>query len=120
MLGSSGWRTPCQGTPHRGYPIRRGPSFELNREVIRRSTPKYKGTLDTCPLYYCAVRGWPIKQTHSHYRSRRSKPGNQPEVNQTSEEPSNEATTQRSHTVVPRGGSAYRARRPTQVIHLTH
>jgi hypothetical protein len=26
--------------------------------------PKYKGTLDPCPLYSCTVRGWPVKQTH--------------------------------------------------------
>src|SRR3954463_1578134 len=30
----------------------------------RRSNPKYKGTLDPCPLYSCTVRGWPVKQTH--------------------------------------------------------
>src|SRR3954466_15802607 len=26
--------------------------------------PKYKGTLDPCPLYSSTVRGWPVKQTH--------------------------------------------------------
>src|SRR3954467_14360846 len=26
--------------------------------------PKYKGTLDPCPLYSYTVRGWPVKQTH--------------------------------------------------------
>src|ERR1043165_7521571 len=39
---------------------------------------------------------------------RRSKPGNQPEVKLVSEELSNEATTQRAHTVIPRIGSAYK------------
>src|SRR3954465_11374079 len=35
--GSSGWRAPCPGTLHRGYPTLHSPSFKLNREVIRRS-----------------------------------------------------------------------------------
>src|ERR1043165_8521182 len=46
---------------------------------------------------------------------RRSKPGNQPEVKLVSEELSNEATTQRAHTVIPRGDSANKPM-ATQVI----
>src|SRR3954462_7060025 len=90
----------------RGCPIRRSPSFELNREAIRRSTPKYKGTLDPCPLYSCAVRGSPVKHTHlplSEYGGLA-----QAAVLLVSEELSNEATTQRAHTIIPRIGSAYK------------
>src|SRR4051812_1647695 len=114
-LGSPGWRTPCQGTPHRGYPIRRGPSFELNKEAIRRSNPKYKGTLDPCPLYSCAVRGWPVKQTHLPLPEYGGPIPAQAAVLLVSEELSNEATTQGAHTVIPRGVSA---KKPTasQVI----
>src|SRR3954463_6753267 len=95
MLGSPGWRTPCQGTPHRGYPIRRGPSFELNKEAIRRSNPKYKGTLDPRPLYSCAVRGWPVKQTHLPLPEYDGPIPAQAAVLLVSEELSNEATTPR-------------------------
>src|SRR4051812_30238545 len=94
-LGSPGWRTPCQGKPHRGYPIRRGPSFELNKEAIRRSNPKYKGTFDPRPLYSCAVRGWPVKQTHLPLPEYGGPIPAQAAVLLVSEELSNEATTQR-------------------------
>src|SRR3954471_6494133 len=97
-LGSPGWRTPCQGTPHRGYPIRRGPSFELNKEAIRRSNPKYKGTLDPRPFYSCAVHGWPVKQTHLPLPEYGGPNPAQAAVLLVSEELSNEATTQRAHT----------------------
>src|SRR3954468_11451050 len=95
MLGSPGWRTPCQGTAHRVYPIRRGPSFELNKESIRRSNPKYKGTLDPCSLYSCAVRGWPVKQTHLPLLEYGGPIPAQAAVLLVSEELSNESTTQR-------------------------
>src|SRR3954466_4904056 len=63
-LGSPGLVHLIQACPTKGCPIRQSPSFELNREAISRSTPKYKVTLDPCPLYSCAVRAWPVKQTH--------------------------------------------------------
>src|SRR3954466_8383726 len=90
----------------RGCPIHWSPSFELNREAILRSTPKYKGTLDPCPLYSCAVRGWPVKQTHLPLPENGGPNPAQAAVLLVSEELSNEATTQRAHTVIPRGGSA--------------
>ena len=92
----------------RGCPIRRGPSFELNREAILRSTPKYKETLDPCPFYSCAVRGWPVKQTHLPLPKYGGPNPAQAAVLLVSEELSNKATTQRAHTVIPRIGSAYK------------
>src|SRR3954468_5554405 len=36
--------------------------------------PKYKGTLDPCPLYSCTVRDWPEKQTSVPTRVRLARP----------------------------------------------
>src|ERR1044072_2435612 len=91
-----------------GCPIRRSPSFELNKEAIHRSTPKYKGTLDPCPLYSCAVRGWLVKQTHLPLPEYDGPNPAQVAVLLASEEISYEATTQETHTVIPRIGSAYK------------
>src|SRR3954470_10674812 len=65
-----------------------------------------KETLDPRPLYSCAVRGWPVKQTHLPLPEYGGPIPAQAAVLLVSEELSNEATTQGAHTVIPRGVSA--------------
>src|ERR1043165_8638015 len=74
----------------------------------RWSNPKYKGTLGPSPLYSNTVRGWPVKQTHLPLPEYGGPTPAQAEVRLVSEELSNEPTTQRAHTVIPRIGSAYK------------
>ena len=78
----------------------------------------YVGLWTPTRTYSCTVRGWPgsrNKNNTARAKEDTALLGNQPAVLLTSEEPSNEATTQRAHTVIPRGGSVYR-HIATQVI----
>ena len=49
-LGSQGWRTPCQGTPHRGYSTRRGKSYGSSERSPPVYSPKGKGVMGLSPL----------------------------------------------------------------------
>src|ERR1041385_7257386 len=97
--------------PHRVYLTRRGPSYGSSE----RSPPVYNPKRKSFMGHHLSHSGslcakW--IQCRSTIR-----PNHNVETGRLLEL-SNETTTWRAHTIIPRGGSAYRARQPTQVIHL--
>src|ERR1044072_6248723 len=105
--------------PDRGYPIRRRPSFYLNRYATNRSKSQVQRNFG--PLSFVLLRGaWLAGEADPPPTTGvgSSIPA-QAAVLLTSEETSNEATTQRAHTIIPCGGSAYKPM-ATQVIHRIH
>src|ERR1041384_3143488 len=50
MLGSPGWRTPCKGAPHQGYPTQRSPSYGSRGRPPPVYSPKGKGVMGLSPL----------------------------------------------------------------------